>query len=184
MGGGSDVCHTLLGTGVAPGIRAAPSPMRSMTVPHSLTKPVWLMWMWGSLSGQWEGEVTLSHPAGTGGAPGIHVIYILSYILYYLAINHYQLNTMMIVPTRCTGWTEVQLRQISPTCHVIITSQDVLNIKSQTNLPIYPFFWTEIWNFYRQKSSYSIRSRQPEIIKILRPPKRILSSFPSYPKTT
>ena len=130
-----------------------------------------------------------SHPPGTGGAPSIHDIY-LSYILYYLAINHYQLNTMMIMPTpsQCTGCTEVQLRQISPTCHVIITSQDALNIKSQTgdgpNLPIYPFFWTELWNFYRQKSSYSIRSRQPEIIKILRPPKRILSSFPSHPKTT
>ena len=124
-------------------------PVRSMTVPHSLTKPVWLMWMWGSLSGQWEGEVTLSHPPGTGGAPSIHDIY-LSYILYYLAINHYQLNTMMIMPTpsQCTGWTEVQLRQISPTCHVIITSQDALNIKSQTgdgpNLPIYPFFWLRL----------------------------------------
>ena len=56
-------------------------PVRSMTVPHSLTKPVGLMWMWGSLSGQWEEEVTLSHPPGNGGAAGIHVIY-LSYILY------------------------------------------------------------------------------------------------------
>ena len=141
-----------------------------------------------SLSGQWEGEVT-SHPPGTGGVPSIHGIY-LSYIFYYLAINHHQLNTKMIMPTpsQCTGWTEVQLRPISPTCHVIITSQDALNIKSQMgdgpNLPIYPFFWTELWNFYRQKSSYSIRSRQPEIIEILRPPKRILSSFPSHPKTT
>ena len=48
----------------------------------------------------------------------------------------------MPTPSQCTGWTEVKLRQISPTWHVIITSQDALNIKSQTgdgpDLPILP----------------------------------------------
>ena len=113
----------------------------------------------------------------------------MSYICHIFYIS-WQLTTINWIPWwSCHGsWTEVQLRQISPTCHVIITSQDVLNIKSQTgdgpNLPIYPLFWTELWNFYRQKYSYSIRSRQPEIIIILRPSKRILSSFPSHPETT
>ena len=69
-------------------------PVRSMTVPHSLTKPVWLMWMWGSLSGQWEGEVT-SHPSWTGGAPGIHVIYFCH--IFYIIWQITTINTIIMI---------------------------------------------------------------------------------------
>ena len=81
-----------------------------------------------------------------------------------------------------TGWPrDPGFHLISLSLSVIIVANIAIDNATIITIQI---FWTELWNFYRQKSSYSIRSRQPEIIKILRPPKRILSSFPSHPKTT
>ena len=118
------VCDTLLGTGLAPGMWAAPPPSEVYDSTSSTGQTCMIdVEVRIPVRSMGRGEVTLSNPSGTGLSPGIRVIFLIWQITV--------INTIIVImptPSRCTGWTEVQLWQISPICHVIITPQEVLNI--------------------------------------------------------
>ena len=107
VGGRSDVCHTLLGTGLASGMWAAPSP--SEAYDYLIHWPNLYDWCrcgdpcqvneWG----KWRYQTLLE----LVGLPA-SMSYILSYIWQITTIN----TIIMIKPTpsQCTGWTEQPIK--------------------------------------------------------------------------